>query len=124
LPYPSQCFRADTAPFPQWPPACLVDSSSIQTFNFTNKVPPLATKRPSYLKRQKEQKRLTRANDKREAKRERKRAREEMAAAPEPLETVDGMDGAIAPEGSDAPDDAADAPNPPDSNDTPSTPGT
>jgi hypothetical protein len=43
----------------------------------------LATKRPSYLKRQKEQQRLARAQNKREAKRERKRARDEMSAAPE-----------------------------------------
>jgi hypothetical protein len=43
----------------------------------------LATKRPSYLKRQKEQQRLARAQNKRDAKRERKRARDEMNAAPE-----------------------------------------
>ncbi len=47
----------------------------------------LATKRPSYLKRQKEQQRLARANNKREARRERKRASDEMNAAPEPAET-------------------------------------
>jgi len=56
----------------------------------------LATKRPSYLKRQKEQQRLARANSKREAKRERKLAREEMNAAPEAVEAVEAveMDGA------------------------------
>jgi hypothetical protein len=48
---------------------------------------PLPTKRPSYLKRQKEQQRLARANSKREARRERKRARDEMNAAHEPEET-------------------------------------
>ena len=47
----------------------------------------MATKRPSYLKRQKEQQRLARANSKREARRERKRARDEMNAAPESPET-------------------------------------
>jgi len=52
----------------------------------------LATKRPSYLKRQKEQQRLARANSKREAKRERKLARDEMNAAPEAVET-DGATG-------------------------------
>ena len=53
---------------------------------------PVATKRPSSLKRQKEQQRLARANSKREARRERKRARDEMNAAPEPAET-DGVTG-------------------------------
>ena len=46
----------------------------------------MATKRPSHLKRQKEQQRLARANSKREARRERKRVRDEMNAAPEPVE--------------------------------------
>jgi hypothetical protein len=35
----------------------------------------MATKRPSYLKRQKEQKRTARASEKREARRERKQAK-------------------------------------------------
>lgn len=52
----------------------------------------LATKRPSYLKRQKEQQRLARANQKREAKRERKLARDEINAAPETVEP-DGATG-------------------------------
>jgi hypothetical protein len=43
----------------------------------------LATKRPSYLKRQKEQQRLARAQNKRDAKREKKRAKDEINAAPE-----------------------------------------
>jgi len=46
----------------------------------------LATKRPSYLKRQKEQQRLARAQNKRDARRERKRLRDEVNAAPEPAE--------------------------------------
>jgi hypothetical protein len=57
----------------------------------------LATKRPSYLKRQKEQQRLARANAKREAKRERKLARDEINAAPESIdpENID-LDGSAA----------------------------
>ena len=43
----------------------------------------MATKRPSYLKRQKEQQRLARAQNKRDAKREKKRAKDEINAAPE-----------------------------------------
>lgn len=46
----------------------------------------MATKRPSYLKRQKEQQRLARAQNKREARRERKRVRDEMNAAGDPVE--------------------------------------
>jgi len=45
----------------------------------------MATKRPSFLKRQKEQKRSARALEKREARREKKAAREaERTAAPGP----------------------------------------
>lgn len=60
-----------------------VPRSALSPFNGER----LATKRPSYLKRQKEQQRLARAKNKREARRERKRARDEMNAAPEAVET-------------------------------------
>jgi hypothetical protein len=46
----------------------------------------LATKRPSFLKREKERKRLTRANDKREARRAKKRARTEENSTAEATE--------------------------------------
>ena len=54
-----------------------------------------AHRRPSFLKREKERKRLNRALDKRQAKQERRRARAE-AASPEVIsaeETVDSLEG-------------------------------
>ncbi len=58
-----------------------------------------AHRRPSFLKREKERKRVTRAIDKREEKRARKRARDEANAVPEAP-----VDEALAEE---RPDDAA-----------------
>jgi hypothetical protein len=49
----------------------------------------VATKRPSYLKRQKEQKRTAKAQAKREARRERKLAKESGAPIPDQYSETD-----------------------------------
>jgi hypothetical protein len=56
----------------------------------------MATKRPSYLKRQKEQKRTARAAEKREARKQRKQVRPEEGSdfiprIDEAIEDTDGM---------------------------------
>lgn len=76
----------------------------------------MAIKRPSFLKRQKEQQRLARAQNKREARREKKRVRDEMNAAGTPAEE-DGATDITAPAAEEAPD--ADAPTPESSNEHP-----
>jgi hypothetical protein len=68
-------------------------------------------KRPSFLKRQKEQARLARATEKRDARRVKKHSRGMVIGELEPLDSPDSPD---SPDSHDSPD-SPDSPNSPDS---------